>query len=154
VKHFKTLYWIVTGLMAAFMLLAAVPDLLRVPEAISIFGHLGYPAYLLPFLGTAKTLGVVAILVPGFRRLKEWAFAGLVFDLIGALYSHLSVGDSAVAWLPAVIGLVLVGGAYLSYRLQLLARESDVWEARFAPRARSTARPRLADSSTPRTWAN
>ncbi len=115
-KHLKILYWIATGLMAAFMLLAAVPDLLRVPEAIAIFGHLGYPAYLLPFLGTAKTLGVVAVLVPGFRRLKEWAFAGLVFDLIGALYSHLSVGDSAVNWLPAVIGLVLVGGAYLSFR--------------------------------------
>ena len=51
------------------------------------------------------------------------AFAGLVFDLISAL-PHLSVGGSAVDWLPAVVGLVLVGRAYLSYRLQLLARES------------------------------
>jgi hypothetical protein len=58
------------------MLLSAIPDLLRVPGALSIFRHLGYPPYLLPFLGTAKTLGVVAILVPGRPRFKEWAFAG------------------------------------------------------------------------------
>ena len=115
-KNPKTLYWIVTGLMAAFMLLASIPDLLRVPQAVFIFGHLGYPAYLLPFLGTAKTLGVIAVLVPGFQRLKEWAFAGLVFDVTGALYSHLSVGDPVSGWMPAAIALVLIGGSYLSYR--------------------------------------
>jgi hypothetical protein len=116
VKNPRTLYWIVTGLMAAFMLLASIPDLLRVPGAVLIIGHLGYPVYLLPFLGTAKTLGVVAVLLPGFQRLKEWAFAGLVFDVTGALYSHLSVGDPVSGWMPAVIALVLIGGSYLSYR--------------------------------------
>ena len=80
------LYWVVTGLMAAFMLMASIPDVLRLPQAIEIFGHLGYPAYLLLFLGTAKILGVIAVLIPGFDRLKEWAYAGLVFDIIGALY--------------------------------------------------------------------
>jgi hypothetical protein len=45
------------------------------------------------FLGTAKILGVIAVLVPGAGRLKEWAYAGLIFDITGALYSHLSVGD-------------------------------------------------------------
>src|SRR5262245_54621021 len=100
--------------MAAFMLMASVPDLLRIPQAVSIFGHLGYPVFLLPFLGTAKALAVIAVLVPGFRGFKEWAFAGLVFDLIGALYSHLSVGDSAGDWLPAVVGLVLVVGSYVA----------------------------------------
>jgi hypothetical protein len=121
VKHAKTLYWIITSLMAAFMLLGAIPDVLRLPQAVSIFGHLGYPVYLLPFLGTAKTLGIIAVLVPAFQRLKEWAYAGLVFDVIGALYSHLSVGDSPSGWMPALIGLVLVGGSYLSYRLQLIS---------------------------------
>jgi len=123
VKTAKTLYWIVTSLMAAFMLLASVPDILMLPQAVSIFGHLGYPVFLLPFLGTAKTLGVIAVLVPGFHRLKEWAYAGLIFDVIGALYSHLSVGDSASGWTPAVIGLVLVGGSYLSYRRQLISQD-------------------------------
>ena len=122
-KTAKTLYWIVTSLTAAFMLLASIPDVLRLPQAVSIFGHLGYPVYLLPFLGTAKTLGIIAVLVPAFQRLKEWAYAGLVFDVIGALYSHLSVGDSPSGWMPALIGLVLVGGSYLSYRRQLISQD-------------------------------
>jgi hypothetical protein len=109
--------------MAALMLLASIPDVLRLPQAVSIFGHLGYPAHLLPFLGTAKILGIVAVLVPGFQRLKEWAYAGLVFDVIGALYSHLLVGDSPSGWMPALIGLVLVGGSYLFYRLQLSSQD-------------------------------
>ena len=122
-KTAKILYWIVTSLMAAFMLLASIPDILRLPQAVSIFGHLGYPVYLLPFLGTAKTLGIIVVLVPGFQRLKEWAYAGLVFDVVGALYSHLSVGDFPSGWMPALIGLVLVSGSYLSYRRQLVFRD-------------------------------
>jgi hypothetical protein len=110
--------WAVTGLMAALMLLSAVPDLLRVPEALSVFKRLGYPPYLLLLLGTAKILGVAAVLAPGIPRLKEWAFAGLTFDLCGALYSHLSVGDPPSAWMPAVIGLVLMAGSYIAYRVR------------------------------------
>jgi hypothetical protein len=112
----KRLYWTVTGLMAALMLLAAVPDLLRIPGAVTIFGHLGYPRYLLPFLGAAKTLGVLVVLVPGVPRLKEWAFAGLMIDVIGALYSHLSVGDGPGEWMPAAIALLLVSLAYFAHR--------------------------------------
>ena len=107
--------WIVTGLMAALLLLSAVPDVLRIPNALLVFGHLGYPPYLLLFLGTAKILGVVAVLVPGLPRIKEWAFAGLTFDVTGALYSHLSVGDPPSAWMPSVIALTLVIGAYIAY---------------------------------------
>ena len=117
--HTKTagrLYWSITGLMAAFMLMASVPDILRVPQAIEIFTHLGYPTYLLPFLGTAKILGVIVALVPRFRRLKEWAYAGLTFNLLGAAYSHLSVGDPPSAWAMPVIGLILVGASYALYR--------------------------------------
>ena len=111
-------YWVVTGLMAAFMLMASIPDVLRQRQAIEVFGHLGYPAYLLPFLGTAKILGVIAVLIPGSGRLKEWAYAGLIFDITGALYSHLSVGDPMSVWGFAVIGLVLVGGSYVFGRLR------------------------------------
>jgi len=111
-NHTKTLYWSVTGLMAAFMLMASIPDLLTLPEAVGIFMHLGYPTYLLLFLGIAKILGVVVVLVPSFPRLREWAYAGLVFDLLGALYSHLRVGDPASAWMFPVIGLLLVVGSY------------------------------------------
>jgi hypothetical protein len=63
-------------------------------------------------------LGVAAVLVPGLPRLREWAYAGLVFDLTGALYSHLSVGDPASIWIFAVFGLVLVTGSYLLQRAE------------------------------------
>jgi hypothetical protein len=102
--------------MAALMLLSAVPDVLRIPDAVTVFTHLGYPSYLLPFLGTAKILGVAVALTPGVPRLKEWAFAGLTFDLTGALYSHLSVGDPARVWMPAAIGLLLMAGSYAARR--------------------------------------
>ena len=108
--------WVVTGLMAALMLLSAAPDVLRIPGAVAVFKHLGYPPYLLVLLGTAKILGVAAVLSPGLSRLKEWAFAGLTFDLTGALYSHLSVGDPASVWMPAAIGLALMAGSYIAYR--------------------------------------
>jgi uncharacterized membrane protein YphA (DoxX/SURF4 family) len=104
--------------MATLMLLSAIPDILQVNGAVTVFRHLGYPTYLLPFLGTAKTLGVIAILVPRFQRLKEWAFAGLLFDVTGALYSHLSVGDPLSAWAPAAVALIMVSGSYLIYRRQ------------------------------------
>ena len=111
--------WTVTGLMAALLMLSAVPDVLRIPEALAVFRHLGYPPYLLRFLGTAKVLGVAAVLAPGLQRVKEWAFAGLTFDVSGALYSHLSVGDPPSAWLPAVLALALIGGSYVAYRFRI-----------------------------------
>lgn len=115
-KKQNILYWILTGIMAAFMLMGSIADVLQVPAARAWFVHLGYPSYLLPFIGIAKILGVTAVLAPGIRRLKEWAYAGLVFDLLGALYSHVSVGDSIAGWIFAVIGLLLVLGSYRCYR--------------------------------------
>jgi hypothetical protein len=112
----RRLYWILTGLMAAFMLIASVPDILLIPQAVAIFTHLGYPPYLIRFIGIAKILGVAAILAPVGPRLKEWAYAGLVFDLIGAWYSHLAVGDPPSAWLFPIIGLLLVTGSYVFFR--------------------------------------
>jgi hypothetical protein len=137
--------WIVTGLMAALMLVSAVPDVLRIPGALMVFKHLGYPPYLLVFLGTAKILGVVAVLVPGFPRIKEWAFAGLTFDVTGALYSHLSIGDPPGAWTPAVIALALVGGSYIAHRMR---RSQDQASINGQPHSDRTAgmEPRLGFS--------
>lgn len=111
-------YWTVTGLTASFMLMASIPDVFHATQAVAIFQHLGYPSYLLRFLGTAKCLGIVAIVAPGFPRLKEWAFAGLIFDLLGALYSHTAVGDPPTVWVFPVVGLTLVTLAYLAYHRQ------------------------------------
>lgn len=86
-KKLTITYWIITGVFAAFMIFSAIPDMLVVPDAVTMITGLGYPKYIIPFLGVAKLLGSIAILVPGFKRIKEWAYAGLFFDLIGATYS-------------------------------------------------------------------
>lgn len=127
-KKTNLIYWVFTALLCALMLLASVPDVLRTEEASAVFKHLGYPTYLLPFLGVAKLLAVVVILAPRLRGLKEWAYAGLIFDLLGALYSHISVGDPPAVWIFALIGLVLAAGSYLlshgsSQKLPLRLRE-------------------------------
>lgn len=88
-KNQKTIYWASTGLFAAFMLFSAIPDLMKVEEAKAFILHLGYPEYFVPFIGFAKLLGSISILIPSFKKLKEWAYAGLVFDLIGAFYSNI-----------------------------------------------------------------
>jgi hypothetical protein len=91
-KRNRIIFWVCTGLFSAFMLSSAIPNIMSAQEWIDIFKMLGYPLYMLPFIGMAKLLGVIAILVPGFPRIKEWAYAGLFFDLTGAVYSGLSVG--------------------------------------------------------------
>lgn len=111
----KIAYWIFTGLFAFVMLGSAVPDILIGPMAVEGFRELGYPAYLIPFLGWAKLFGVVAILIPGLPRLKEWAYAGLFFDLLGATYSVASIGKSAGNWLPMLVFVGLGIGSYVFY---------------------------------------
>ncbi len=86
-KRTKTLYWIITALFSAFMLFSSIPDIMLAPDAIKFMNGLGYPTYIIRFLGVAKVLGIVAILIPGFPRIKEWAYAGLAFELLGATYS-------------------------------------------------------------------
>ncbi len=87
-KRTKILYWVFTGLFAGFMLFTAIPDVLVMPDAVKFMDSLGYPKYFTPFIGVAKILGAIALLIPGFPRIKEWAYAGLFFDLIGATYSQ------------------------------------------------------------------
>lgn len=86
-KKLSIAYWIITGFFAAFMLFSAIPDILLDPEAVTMITGLGYPTYFIPFIGVAKVVGAIAILIPNFNRIKEWAYAGLFFDLLGAAYS-------------------------------------------------------------------
>jgi len=82
------LYWIATALIALEMGVGGTWDLLRTPYVRSLMDALGYPEYLLTILGIWKLLGALAILAPRFPRLKEWAYAGVFFDLTGAAASH------------------------------------------------------------------
>lgn len=121
-KKTKTLYWIFTGLLAALMLMSSIPDIISTPEAVAmVTNHLGYPAYFIPFIGIAKLLGVIAILIPGFPRIKEWAYAGFVFDLTGAIYSSIAVGDPASQWSPIFIGFIVIFCSYFFYHKRMKA---------------------------------
>ena len=77
--------------------------------------HLGYPMNVLRLLAVAKILGVIAILVPGFPRLKEWAYAGFTFDLIGALHAGLAAGDPLMQWSFVIVGIALILASYFLY---------------------------------------
>ena len=90
-KHI--LYWITTILVATEFMVGGVMDIFQLPPFFSIVIHLGYPGYITFIIGTWKILGAVAIVVPRFPRLKEWAYAGMAFNMIGAAASHIAVGD-------------------------------------------------------------
>ena len=91
-KKIKIIYWISTILFAGLMIFTAIPDIMMVPKAIDFMHkHLGYPDYFTQFISYAKVLGCIALFIPGFPRVTEWAYAGLAFDLIGACYSAISV---------------------------------------------------------------
>ena len=112
-KKLNTWYWIVTVLFAAFMIFSAVPNVMQTPESITFIGNgLGYPTYLIPFIGLAKIVGSVAILVPQFRRIKEWAYAGLFFDLSGAFYSLVAKNGFQP---PMLVIVVVIAALFLSY---------------------------------------
>jgi len=112
-------YWITTGLFALPLTFSGLSGLSRAPQMVAGMQHLGYPTYFLSILGTWKLLGVVALLVPGFPRLKEWAYAGFTFSLTGAAASHLASGDGLGGALPPV---VLLGLLLASWSLRPAAR--------------------------------
>jgi hypothetical protein len=115
-KTTKIIYWVSTGLFAAFMLLGSIPDVIQHPEAVKmIVNHLGYPSYFVAYLGVWKVLGVVAILFPKFPRLKEWAYAGLTFDMLSAMYSGYSVGDPPLNWLFILLPIGVLAISYIFY---------------------------------------
>ena len=90
-KNIKILYWLFTILFAGLMLFSAYSSILVNEDAKKlIHDQLGYPVYFIPYTGYAKLIGVIAILIPGLKTIKEWAYAGLFFDLIGATYSGIA----------------------------------------------------------------
>jgi hypothetical protein len=121
-KRINILYWVFTGLFGGFMMFSAIPDIISVPEAVEmVSGQLGYPEYIIPFLGVAKALGVIALLIPGFPRIKEWAYAGLTFDLIGATYSGIAVNGFDPGLLMMVVIFGIEAMSYIYYHKKLEA---------------------------------
>lgn len=116
-KTTNLLYWIFTILFSALMIFSSITHVLNTKEAqVVLHDQLGYPVYFIPFIGVAKLIGSVIILIPGLKKLKEWAYAGLFFDLAGAVYSGIAVGGGRVdpmmltllIWIvPGIISYVL-----------------------------------------------
>ena len=116
-------YWLTTGIFCAVLGFGGVAHLLRADAMAQGMETLGYPPYLMTILGTAKVLGVLALLAPGRPLLKEWAYAGFTFNLLGATVSHIFVGDPASETVRPAIVLVLAIASYFlrppSRRLEL-----------------------------------
>jgi uncharacterized membrane protein YphA (DoxX/SURF4 family) len=112
-------YWITTGLLALQLFGAGLADIARPPSVLEGLQHLGYPMYFAVILGTWKVLGAVALVAPRFPRLKEWAYAGIFFDLTGAAASHAATGDGAA---KVAIPLVVAAIAFASWALRPKAR--------------------------------
>lgn len=109
-KHNRIIYWVATGWLSLGMLSTGIAQLLNSKEGqggVDMITHEGYPVYLLTLLGICKILGVLALLVPKFPLVKEWAYAGFFFMMSGAIFSHIASGDSINSTLPALLLLVL-----------------------------------------------
>ncbi|RBQ03640.1 DoxX family protein [Pedobacter miscanthi] len=94
-KRNKIIYWIATVWLSLGMLSTGIVQLLKMKEEVALFKQLGYPVYFLTLLGIWKILGVIAVLIPKFTLLKEWAYAGFFFAMSGAVFSHISVADQS-----------------------------------------------------------
>lgn len=107
------LYWAATALTAFVFFSGGIVDLVRGPAMRSALAALGYPSYFMLILGAWKVLGALAVVVPRRPRLKEWAYAGMFFDLSGAAFSHAAVGDPAGKVLVplALLGIVMASWA-------------------------------------------
>jgi DoxX-like family len=108
----RSAYWVATLLFTAFMAYNAFAYLTSDPRMMSAFALLGYPSYFPEILGVAKLLGIIALLMPAAPRIKEWAYAGFTFTLLGAILSHVAVGQPREAITPFV-ALAVMAVSYL-----------------------------------------
>lgn len=103
----KIIYWIATGWLALGMLSTGIVQLLKVKEEVEKITQLGYPGYFLTIIGIWKILGVIAILIPKFPVVKEWAYAGFFFAMSGAVFSHVAGNDPAKEFFGPILLLIL-----------------------------------------------
>jgi len=106
-KRNKIIYWIATIWLSLGMVSTGIVQFLKVKEEVDMFTRLGYPVYLLTILSIWKFLGVIAVLIPKFPLLKEWAYAGFSFAMSGAVFSHLAAGSDAKEFFGPLLLIVL-----------------------------------------------
>ena len=125
-------YWVVTAMVAFFIGSGGAAELMRVPGTVEGLVHLGYPVYFATIIGFWKVLGAIAILAPGFPRLKEWAYAGIFFNMTGAAATGVFVG--AAAW-HVIVDLVLTAFTIASWALRPPSRRLEGATHKFAEEA-------------------
>ncbi len=106
-KRNTIIYWIFTIWMSLGMVSTGIVQILQVDAEVQNMTSLGYPLYLMTFIGVCKILGVIVVLIPGFLLLKEWAYAGFFFTMSGALISHLAMAHPFSQIFPPILLLTL-----------------------------------------------
>ena len=106
-KAIKITYWVATLWLALGMTSTGIVQFIKIKEEVDLFNRLGYPIYFLTILGIWKLLGVIAVLIPKFPLLKEWAYAGFFFAMSGAVFSHLASGSGAMDYFGPLLLIVL-----------------------------------------------
>jgi uncharacterized membrane protein YphA (DoxX/SURF4 family) len=140
----KTLgYWATTAGIAFVFLFGGAADVAHPPAVTAFMAHLGYPAYFAPLIGVWKVLGAVALLAPRFPRLKEWAYAGIFFDLTGASISHAASGDGTSNVVPPLLMAAVAIASWAlrpeSRRLGVIVTDANKDRAPFRATANITA---------------
>lgn len=111
-KSVNIAYWICTVLFLLMMGFSAVMSFQHNPEGDKMMAHIGITPKVMPFLAVLKVLGIIAILTPGLPRLKEWAYAGFTFDVIGAMFLFFAAGDPVKDWAFMLLILALIFASY------------------------------------------
>ncbi len=112
-KRNKIIYWVATVWLSLGMVSTGVVQIIHLEEEAQKMKALGYPMYFLTIIGVWKLLGTVAILMPKYPLLKEWAYAGFFFVMSGAIFTHLAVGDGAAEYFGPTLLLVLTVVSWL-----------------------------------------
>ena len=118
-KRNKIIYWVATVWLALGMFSTGLVQILKVKEEVTVITGLGYPEYFMTIIGVWKMLGVIAVLVPRFPLLKEWAYAGFFFVSTGAIISHFARADAAKEFFgPTLLVVLTVVSWYYSHKMK------------------------------------
>jgi uncharacterized membrane protein YedE/YeeE len=122
----KTVYWIFTALLAAFTLLTSISQIAKFKSSVDVMTILGFPLYMLPFLGFAKLLGVVGLFITRSQRIVEWSYAGILFDFLGAAYSMIAIGGTIDKWGFMALPILLWALSFIFYNKLLVVEHAHV----------------------------
>lgn len=115
-KKIQIIYWVITAIFIYWMFDPTISSALSYDYAVDFFTkRLGFPKYFLVYTGVTKIIGLVALLIPGFPKIKEWVYAGFTFDLVAAIYSLIAIGVPVTSLWPQTFALALLACSYIFF---------------------------------------